>query len=304
MNKEKLLEIKNLKQYFTLNNNKIIKAIDDVSLDIYKGEFLGLIGESGSGKSTLGKSIVGINKITGGEIKYDGITISDKKSKRIKREIISKKIQFIFQDSTSCLNSRMTVKDIIEEPMKLQKLYKSKKEREKVVYDLLDVVGLDRSSINKYPYDLSGGQRQRVGIARAISTKPEFIIADELIASLDVSMQAQIINLFKKIKKNNNLTFLFISHDLSMVRYISDRIAVIYKGKIVEVASTDELYSNPIHPYTKMLIAANLQEDNSSNKKDGFKNKDYDIKYNENYNEDAKWIEVSKEHFVLIDKLI
>ncbi|MBC5625528.1 ABC transporter ATP-binding protein [Clostridium sp. NSJ-49] len=304
MNKEKLLEIKNLKQYFTLNNNKIIKAIDDVSLDIYKGEFLGLIGESGSGKSTLGKSIVGINKITGGEIKYDGITISDKKSKRIKREIISKKIQFIFQDSTSCLNSRMTVKDIIEEPMKLQKLYKSKKEREKVVYDLLDVVGLDRSSINKYPYDLSGGQRQRVGIARAISTKPEFIIADEPIASLDVSMQAQIINLFKKIKKNNNLTFLFISHDLSMVRYISDRIAVIYKGKIVEVASTDELYSNPIHPYTKMLIAANLQEDNSSNKKDGFKNKDYDIKYNENYNEDAKWIEVSKEHFVLIDKLI
>ena len=304
MNKEKLLEIKNLKQYFTLNNNKIIKAIDDVSLDIYKGEFLGLIGESGSGKSTLGKSIVGINKITGGEIKYDGITISDKKSKRIKREIISKKIQFIFQDSTSCLNSRMTVKDIIEEPMKLQKLYKSKKEREKVVYDLLDVVGLDRSSINKYPYDLSGGQRQRVGIARAISTKPEFIIADEPIASLDVSMQAQIINLFKKIKKNNNLTFLFISHDLSMVRYISDRIAVIYKGKIVEVAYTDELYSNPIHPYTKMLIAANLQEDNSSNKKDGFKNKDYDIKYNENYNEDAKWIEVSKEHFVLIDKLI
>lgn len=304
MNREKLLEIKNLKQYFTLNNKKIVKAIDDVSLDIYKGEFLGLIGESGSGKSTLGKSIVGINKITGGEIKYDGITISDKKSKRINREIISKKIQFIFQDSTSCLNSRMTVKDIIEEPMKLQKLYKSKKDREKVVYDLLDLVGLDRSSINKYPYDLSGGQRQRVGIARAISTRPEFIIADEPIASLDVSMQAQIINLFKKIKKNNNLTFLFISHDLSMVRYISDRIAVIYKGKIVEVAPTDELYSNPIHPYTKMLIAANLQEDNSSNKKDGFKNKDYDIKYNENYNEDAKWIEVSKEHFVLIDKLI
>lgn len=304
MNKEKLLEIKSLKQYFTLNNNKIIKAIDDISLDIYKGEFLGLIGESGSGKSTLGKSIVGINKITGGEIKYDGITISDKKSKRINREIISKKIQFIFQDSTSCLNSRMTLKDIIEEPMKLQKLYKSKKEREKVVYDLLDLVGLDRSSINKYPYDLSGGQRQRVGIARAISTRPEFIIADEPIASLDVSMQAQIINLFKKIKKNNNLTFLFISHDLSMVRYISDRIAVIYKGKIVEVAPTDELYSNPIHPYTKMLIAANLQEDNSSNKKDRFNNKDYDIKYNENYNEDAKWIEVSKEHFVLIDKLI
>ena len=297
MNKEKLLEIKNLKQYFTLNNNKIIKAIDDVSLDIYKGEFLGLIGESGSGKSTLGKSIVGINKITGGEIKYDGITISDKKSKRIKREIISKKIQFIFQDSTSCLNSRMTVKDIIEEPMKLQKLYKSKKEREKVVYDLLDVVGLDRSSINKYPYDLSGGQRQRVGIARAISTKPEFIIADEPIASLDVSMQAQIINLFKKLKSNKNLTFIFISHDLSMVRYISDRIAVIYKGKIVEVAPTDELYSNPIHPYTKMLLNSDLQDENNL-----FTMKNKSI--SKCCNEKVKWIEVSKDHFVLFDKLI
>ena len=297
MNREKLLEIKNLKQYFTLNNKKIVKAIDDVSLDIYKGEFLGVIGESGSGKSTLGKSIVGINSITDGEIKYNGITISGKKLKKTQREIISKKIQFIFQDSTSSLNSRMKVKNIIEEPMRLQKLYSSKAEREKVVYDLLEVVGLDRSSINKYPYDLSGGQRQRVAIARAISTKPECIIADEPIASLDVSMQAQIINLFKKLKSNKNLTFIFISHDLSMVRYISDRIAVIYKGKIVEVAPTDELYSNPIHPYTKMLLNSDLQDENNL-----FTMKNKSI--SKCCNEKVKWIEVSKDHFVLFDKLI
>ena len=297
MNREKLLEIKNLKQYFTLNNKKIVKSIYDVSLDIYKGEFLGVIGESGSGKSTLGKSIVGINSITDGEIKYNGITISGKKLKKTQREIISKKIQFIFQDSTSSLNSRMTVKNIIEEPMRLQKLYSSKAEREKVVYDLLEVVGLDRSSINKYPYDLSGGQRQRVAIARAISTKPECIIADEPIASLDVSMQAQIINLFKKLKSNKNLTFIFISHDLSMVRYISDRIAVIYKGKIVEVAPTDELYSNPIHPYTKMLLNSDLQDENNL-----FTMKNKSI--SKCCNEKVKWIEVSKDHFVLFDKLI
>ena len=297
MNREKLLEIKNLKQYFTLNNKKIVKAIDDVSLDIYKGEFLGVIGESGSGKSTLGKSIVGINSITDGEIKYNGITISGKKLKKTQREIISKKIQFIFQDSTSSLNSRMTVKNIIEEPMRLQKLYSSKAEREKVVYDLLEVVGLDRNSINKYPYDLSGGQRQRVAIARAISTKPECIIADEPIASLDVSMQAQIINLFKKLKSNKSLTFIFISHDLSMVRYISDRIAVIYKGKIVEVAPTDELYSNPIHPYTKMLLNSDLQDENNL-----FTMKNKSI--SKCCNEKVKWIEVSKDHFVLFDKFI
>ena len=296
MNREKLLEIKNLKQYFTLNNKKIVKAIYDVSLDIYKGEFLGVIGESGSGKSTLGKSIVGINSITDGEIKYNGITISGKKLKKTQREIISKKIQFIFQDSTSSLNSRMTVKNIIEEPMRLQKLYSSKAEREKVVYDLLEVVGLDRNSINKYPYDLSGGQRQRVAIARAISTKPECIIADEPIASLDVSMQAQIINLFKKLKSNKNLTFIFISHDLSMVRYISDRIAVIYNGKIVELAETEELYNNPIHPYTKSLLDSILiPEINSSNLEVIWDNIS---EYKDYIKDRMHWKKIKKDHFV------
>ena len=293
---DKLLEVKNLEVNFETNYGEI-KAVRNVSFNLEKGEILAIVGESGSGKSTLGKSIVGINSITDGEIKYNGITISGKKLKKTQREIISKKIQFIFQDSTSSLNSRMKVKNIIEEPMRLQKLYSSKAEREKVVYDLLEVVGLDRNSINKYPYDLSGGQRQRVAIARAISTKPECIIADEPIASLDVSMQAQIINLFKKLKSNKNLTFIFISHDLSMVRYISDRIAVIYKGKIVEVAPTDELYSNPIHPYTKMLLNSDLQDENNL-----FTMKNKSI--SKCCNEKVKWIEVSKDHFVLFDKLI
>lgn len=293
MNREKLLEIKNLKKYFILNNKKIIKVIDNISFHIYKGEFLGLIGESGSGKSTLGKCIVGINSITDGEIKYKGITISDKKLNKAKKEIISKNIQFIFQDSTTSLNSRMTVKNIIEEPMKIQKLYSSKVERKRAVYDLLEVVGLNKESINKYPYDLSLGQRQRVSIARAISTHPELIIADEPIASLDILMQAQIINLFKKLKNNKNLTCIFISHDLSMLRYVSDRIAVIYKGKIVEIAPKDEIYSNPIHPYTKMLLNYKLKDKNDLFCMESKLR-------NKSCNDQERWIEVSKDHFVLL----
>lgn len=296
MSREKLLEIENLKQYFTLSGNKIIKAIDGISLDIYKGEFLGLIGESGSGKSTLGKSIVGINKITDGAVKYNNVIISDRKSKKIQREIVSKKIQLIFQDSTSCLNSRMTVKEIIEEPMRIHKLY-NKKEREKVVSDLLNIVGLDKNNINKHPYDLSGGQRQRVGIARALSTNPEFIIADEPTASLDLSIKAQIINLFKKLKSDRNLTCLFISHDLSMIRYISDRIAVIYNGKILEVAPTDELYSNPIHPYTRMLLSGDIENENNSSI-DKFSYENYKFNDYKNDSEDGHIVEVSKNHFV------
>lgn len=294
MSREKLLEIINVKQYFEINRNNFIKALDDVSINIYKGEFLGLVGESGSGKSTLGKSIVGVNKLTSGKILYDGIDISIKKNQK---KIISENIQFIFQDSTSSLNSRMTIGKIIEEPLKFKKVYRNKEDRVQKVYDMLKLVGIDESYINKYPYDFSGGQRQRVNIARALSTNPSFIIADEPIASLDISMQAQIINLFKKLKSNKNLTFIFICHDLSMVRYISDRIAVIYKGKIVEVAPTYELYSNPIHPYTKMLLNSNLQDENnlfSMNNK--FISKCC--------NEEVKWIEVSKNHFVLLDNLI
>ena len=258
MSREKLLEIINVKQYFEINRNNFIKALDDVSINIYKGEFLGLVGESGSGKSTLGKSIVGVNKLTSGKILYDGIDISIKKNQK---KIISENIQFIFQDSTSSLNSRMTIGKIIEEPLKFKKVYRNKEDRVQKVYDMLKLVGIDESYINKYPYDFSGGQRQRVNIARALSTNPSFIIADEPIESLDISIQAQIINLFKSLKEKMNLTCLFISHDLAMLRYISDRIAVIYNGKIVEIAETEELYSNPIHPYTKELITSILTVD-------------------------------------------
>ncbi len=293
MSREKLLEIINVKQYFEINRNKFIKALDDVSINIYKGEFLGLVGESGSGKSTLGKSIVGVNKLTSGKILYDGIDISIKKNQK---KIISENIQFIFQDSTSSLNSRMTIGKIIEEPLKFKKVYRNKEDRLQKVYDMLKLVGLDESYINKYPYDFSGGQRQRVNIARALSTNPSFIIADEPIASLDISMQAQIINLFKSLKEKMNLTSLFRSHDLAMLRYISDRIAVIYNGKIVEIAETEELYSNPIHPYTKELITSILTIDINNKFKVDINERSKFIIDNDN----SRWIEVKKNHFVYL----
>ena len=293
MSREKLLEIINVKQYFEINRNNFIKALDDVSINIYKGEFLGLVGESGSGKSTLGKSIVGVNKLTSGKILYDGIDISIKKNQK---KIISENIQFIFQDSTSSLNSRMTIGKIIEEPLKFKKVYRNKEDRVQKVYDMLKLVGIDESYINKYPYDFSDGQRQRVNIARALSTNPSFIIADEPIASLDISMQAQIINLFKSLKEKMNLTCLFISHDLAMLRYISDRIAVIYNGKIVEIAETEELYSNPIHPYTKELITSILTVDINNKFKVDINERSKFIIDNDN----SRWIEVKKNHFVYL----
>ncbi|MEN8076519.1 ABC transporter ATP-binding protein [Clostridioides difficile] len=294
MSNEKILEIKNLKQYFKLNKNKVIKALDDISLEIYKGEVLGLVGESGCGKSTLGKSIVGINKITDGEIIYDGINIS--RNRKLQRELVSNSIQFIFQDSTSSLNSRMTIGEIIAEPLKIKKVYKNKTERNEKVYEMMQLVGLDKNFIDKYPYDFSGGQRQRVAIARALSTNPKFIIADEPIASLDVSMQAQIINLFKLLKNKGKLTCLFISHDLSTIRYISDRIAVIYRGRIVELAETEKLYNNPIHPYTKSLIESILLPTLKSNDLEVINVTQYkERKYLE---DKMKWKEVEKGHFV------
>lgn len=294
MNKKKILEIKNLKQYFKLNKDKIIKAIDDISLEIYEGEVLGLVGESGCGKSTLGKSIVGINKITNGEIIYEGIDIS--KNKKLQKEVVSNNIQFIFQDSTSSLNSRMTIGEIIAEPLKIKKIYKNKYDRSKKVYEMMEIVGLDKKFIDKYPYDFSGGQRQRVAIARALITNPNFIIADEPISSLDVSMQAQIINLFKRLKDKGKLTCLFISHDLSMIRYISDRIAVIYKGKIVELAETEELYKNPIHPYTKSLLESILIPDIKYNDLEIVQSNT--LNYKDYLKDGLKWTEVKKGHFV------
>lgn len=301
MNKEKILEIKNLKQYFHLDKSTTVKAVDDISFDIYKGEIFGLVGESGSGKSTTGKTIIKLHEPTGGEVIYKGNCISDKKAYKFVKKDVNKSMQIIFQDSTSSLNPRMTIGDIISEPLKIQGVCKNKAERLGKVYEMLNLVGLDRSYANKYPSDFSGGQRQRIGIARALSVAPEFIIADEPIASLDVSIQAQIVNLFKKLQKEKNLTCLFIAHDLSMVRHISDRIGVMHNGKLVELANSEELYNNPIHPYTKSLLSAIPIPDPRYAKS---RNR---VEYNSNmYNcssdKLSSWIEASEGHFVYASK--
>ena len=296
MDKEKILEVKNLKQYFHLDRNHIIKAVDDISFEIYKGEIFGLVGESGAGKSTVGRSIIKINKSTAGKIIYKGKNIANNLVYKKEKKSINKTMQFIFQDSTSALNERMTIAEIIGEPLKIQGLYKNKEEKMNKVYEMLELVGLDKSYASKYPSEFSGGQRQRVGIARALSMNPDFIIADEPIASLDVLMQAQIVNLFKKLKKEKELTCLFITHDLSMVRYISDRIGVMYRGKLVELAEAKELYEMPVHPYTKSLLQsipiANPKYKNIRSKcLYSYKDHDYS-------KESPKWVEINKGHFV------
>ncbi|MCC0636067.1 ATP-binding cassette domain-containing protein [Clostridioides sp. ES-S-0001-02] len=301
MNKEKILEIKNLKQYFHLDKSTIVKAVDDISFDIYTGEIFGLVGESGSGKSTTGKTIIKLHEPTGGDVIYKGNCISDKKSYKFVKKDVNKSMQIIFQDSTSSLNPRMTIGDIISEPLKIQGVCKNKAERLDKVYEMLNLVGLDRSYANKYPSDFSGGQRQRIGIARALSVDPEFIIADEPIASLDVSIQAQIVNLFKKLQKEKNLTCLFIAHDLSMVRHISDRIGVMHNGKLVELANSEELYNNPIHPYTKSLLSAIPIPDPRYAKVRNRVEYNYSM-YNCSSDELSSWIEVSDGHFVYASK--
>lgn len=300
MNKEKILQIKNLKQYFKLDKKNIIKAVDDISFDIYEGEIFGLVGESGSGKSTIGRCIMNIYKPTDGNIVYRNKCITDRKVYKKEKSFINKNMQLIFQDSASALNPRMKVGDIIAEPLKIQKIYKNKQERHEKVKKVLSLVGLDENSINKYPSEFSGGQRQRIQIARAICIDPEFIIADEPIASLDVSIQAQIVNLFKKLKKEANLTCLFIAHDLSMIKHISDRIGVMYNGKLVELATADELYSNPIHPYTKSLLSSIPIPDPKRVK---VRQK---IKYSQTMHDYSKekpeWTEVYKDHYVYLAK--
>lgn len=298
MNTEKLLEVKNLRQYFKLNRNTVIKAVDNISFDVYKGEIFGLVGESGSGKSTTGRSIINIYRPTGGEIYYRRKLISDPKIYRAQKNFIHRNMQIIFQDSSSSLNSRMTISEIIEEPLLIQKMYRRKEDRRKKVYELMDIVGMDKTYRNYYPYECSGGQRQRVGIARALSLDPEFIIADEPIASLDVSIQAQIVNLFKQLQREKGLTCLFISHDLAMVRYVCNRVAVMYHGRIVELAETRELYNNPLHPYTKALFSSILVPD-----PDFVQDKiriDYNLPGDDHLAAGRQWSEVSAGHFVLV----
>jgi oligopeptide transport system ATP-binding protein len=255
MAQEKLVEIKNLKQYFNIGKPNEVRAVDNLSFDIYKGETLGLVGESGCGKSTTGRTIIRLYDATDGEVLFDGVNVHGQKSKA-DLKIFNRKMQMIFQDPYASLNPRMKIADVIAEGIDIHGLAKSKKERMEKVYELLETVGLNKEHANRFPHEFSGGQRQRIGIARALAVEPEFIIADEPISALDVSIQAQVVNLMKKLQKEKGLTYLFIAHDLSMVKYISDRIGVMYFGKLVELADADELYNNPIHPYTQSLLSA------------------------------------------------
>ncbi|WP_102028046.1 ABC transporter ATP-binding protein [Salirhabdus sp. Marseille-P4669] len=252
---EKLLEVKNLKQHFKVGRKGVVKAVDGITFDIYKGETFGLVGESGCGKSTTGRTIIRLYNATDGEVIFDGEDVHGAKSKQELKKF-NRKMQMIFQDPYSSLNPRKTVLDIIAEGIDVHGLAKNEKERKERVEELLETVGLNREHATRFPHEFSGGQRQRIGIARALAVDPEFIIADEPISALDVSIQAQVVNLLKKLQKERELTYLFIAHDLSMVKYISDRIGVMYMGHIVELTTSDELYKNPVHPYTKSLLSA------------------------------------------------
>lgn len=251
--KEVLIEVKDLRKYFQVGRHQVLKAVDGVSFKIYKGETLGLVGESGCGKTTCGKTVMGLYDATGGEVIFDEVEIHSLHKKEKKE--FTKRAQIIFQDPYSSLNPRMTVGDIIGEGIDIHKLYTGKERQEKI-YELLELVGLNREHALRFPHEFSGGQRQRIGIARALAIEPEFIVCDEPISALDVSIQAQIVNLLIELQKKRNLTYLFIAHDLSMVKHISDRVGVMYLGNMVEFASSDELYSKPLHPYTKALMSA------------------------------------------------
>ena len=243
--KEVLIEVKDLKKYFQVGRNQTLKAVDGVNFKIYKGETLGIVGESGCGKTTCGKTVMGLYKATDGEVLFDGVDIN-KLNKKEKKEF-TKRAQIIFQDPYSSLNPRMTVGDIIGEGIDIHKLYTGKERQEKI-YELLELVGLNREHALRFPHEFSGGQRQRIGIARALAIEPEFIVCDEPISALDVSIQAQVVNLLIELQQKKNLTYLFIAHDLSMVKHISDRVGVMYLGNMVEFAESDELYQNPLHP--------------------------------------------------------
>ncbi|HDH4345719.1 TPA: ABC transporter ATP-binding protein [Staphylococcus aureus] len=292
-NDEVLLSIKNLKQYFNAGKKNEGRAIENISFDIYKGETLGLVGESGCGKSTTGKSIIKLNDITSGEILYEGIDIQ-KIRKRKDLLKFNKKIQMIFQDPYASLNPRLKVMDIVAEGIDIHHLATDKRDRKKRVYDLLETVGLSKEHANRYPHEFSGGQRQRIGIARALAVEPEFIIADEPISALDVSIQAQVVNLLLKLQRERGITFLFIAHDLSMVKYISDRIAVMHFGKIVEIGPAEEIYQNPLHDYTKSLLSAIPQPDPESERS----RKRFSYIHDEANNHLRQLHEIRPQHFV------
>jgi oligopeptide transport system ATP-binding protein len=258
--KQALVEIQHLKKYFPIRQGLIfqrkignVQAVDDVTFDIYKGETLGLVGDSGSGKTTVGRTILHLHKPTDGRVLFDGRNLTDMDEDEMRP--IRQRMQIIFQDPYASLNPRMPIGYTIGEPLEVHKGLKGRAKTEKV-RELLDLVGINAKMVNRYPHEFSGGQRQRIGIARALALNPDFVVCDEPIASLDVSIQSQVVNLLKRLQRQLNLTYLFIAHDLSMVRHISDRVAVMYLGKVVEFAVRRELYTNPLHPYTQALISA------------------------------------------------
>ena len=291
--RKKLVELKNVSLTFNKGKSNEVKAIDDVSFDIYEGEIFGLVGESGSGKTTIGRSILKLYDIDSGTVTFAGNDISSLKGKDLHE--FRKTAQMIFQDPQASLNGRMKIRDIIAEGIDIHKLGKTKEEREAKVKELIDLVGLNEDHLSRYPHEFSGGQRQRIGIARALAVNPHFIVADEPISALDVSIQAQVVNLMQKLQHEQGLTYLFIAHDLSMVKYISDRIGVMHWGKLLEVGPADEIYHNPIHPYTKSLLSAIPEPDPERERKRQHLIYDSSI---ENDGESRQMYEIRPGHFV------
>ena len=298
--KEILLEVKNLKVVFGKNKKNLFTAIDDVSFNIYKGETFGLVGESGSGKTTVGRAIARINETAAGDIFFKGKKINGKISKELDREVI-KKIQMIFQDPMASLNERAKVDYIVSEGLYNLKNFKTEAERKAKVEKALLDVGLLPEFSSRFPHEFSGGQRQRIGISRALIMEPELIIADEPISALDVSIRAQVLNLLSNLQKEKGLTFLLISHDLSVVRFTTDRLAIIHRGKIVELAETEDLFNNPVHPYTRALLSAIPMPDPRTERKRIIEV--YDTSYDDQIKYPPTWVEVEADHFVLISEL-
>ncbi|MCZ8518762.1 MULTISPECIES: ABC transporter ATP-binding protein [Paenibacillus] len=253
MSKRPLLEVNGLQKHFNLGGGKILKAVDNLNFSIAEGETFGLVGESGCGKSTAGRTIIRLYEATGGQVMFGGENVHTLKGRKLHE--FRRQMQMVFQDPYASLNPRMTVGNIIAEGIDIHGLGSGRKRKERVS-ELLDAVGLNEEHATRFPHEFSGGQRQRIGIARALAIDPQLIIADEPISALDVSVQAQVVNLFKRLQKERGLTYLFIAHDLAMVKHISDRIGVMYLGKLVEVTTSEELYANPLHPYTQSLLSA------------------------------------------------
>ena len=296
--REKLLEVKDLHVVFG-KGKRAFEAIKGVSFDIYKGETFGLVGESGSGKTTIGRSIIRINEVASGEIRYHGERISGKISKQLDREIVHK-IQMIFQDPMASLNERAKVDYIVSEGLYNLKNFSSEEERKRIVSKALMDVGLPPEFATRFPHEFSGGQRQRIGIARVLVMQPELIFADEPISALDVSIRAQVLNLLADLQMEYGLTYLFIAHDLSVMRYITNRLAVIHKGRLVELAKTEQLFEHPLHPYTKALLSAIPQPDPLIERKRTVLT--YDPSCHRYENDPPEWIELEEDHFVLANK--